>query len=235
MPVARPDFPPVTEADEDGLLALGGSLDRQWVIAAYERGIFPWPITYGGVELLAWFAPDPRAIIELDELRVSRRLARRVRSGRYRVTIDRCFDQVMLECAGPRRGEAGTWITSEMRQSYGALHLQGVAHSVEAWEGEALVGGIYGVSLGGFFAGESMFYRSPDASKVALVYLVAHLKSRGFSLFDIQQATPPSLSMGAREIPRTAFQARLERARRAPVTFGQRIEAQLVAQLVTAQ
>lgn len=218
------DFPPVGQAEADGLLALGGRLTPERVLGAYRRGIFPWPLGCAGRPVLAWFSPDPRAVFELDSVRVSRRLARRIRSGCFRLTCDQAFGDVIAACAMPRTGEADTWITPDMERVYSELHRRGYAHSLEVWRADALVGGLYGVSLGGFFAGESMFHRANDASKVALVALGTHLASRGYSLFDIQQATAHALRMGAREIPRRRFLERLAHALAQPVTFGTRLE-----------
>ena len=221
------EFPPLHTATDFGLLAVGGRLTPERVLRAYRRGIFPWPIVEGRDELLAWFSPDPRAVLELDALYISRRLARRLRSGQFQLTCDQCFPAVMAGCAAPRDGdevededESETWITADMMRVYGALHEQGHAHSVEAWQAGQLVGGIYGIGLGGVFAGESMFHRVRDASKVALVALVAHLRARGYTLFDIQQATPHSVSMGATEIRRSRFVSRLLVAAALDVTFG---------------
>ena len=222
------DFPPVGSATEDGLLMLGGRLNAARVIAAYRRGIFPWPIIDGGYELLAWFSPDPRAVIELDNVHVSRRLARRMRSHQFQVTCDRCFADVMAGCAAPRPAASDTWITPRMTRVYCQLHALGHGHSVEVWQAGQLVGGLYGVSLGGFFAGESMFHRARDASKVALVALVAHLKARGFRLFDVQQATQHVVRMGATEIRRSHFIARLREAIEQSVTFGSSLDLSLL-------
>ncbi|MCU0961851.1 MAG: leucyl/phenylalanyl-tRNA--protein transferase [Pirellulaceae bacterium] len=226
------DFPPVWQTDADGLVALGGRLTPARVLQAYRRGIFPWPLGAAGGKILAWFSPDPRAVIEFDAVYVSRRLARRIRSGCFQLTCDRAFADVIAACAAPRGRESDTWITPEIRRVYGELHLAGHAHSLEVWQADALVGGIYGVALGGFFAGESMFHGVTDASKVALVALVAHLATRGYSLFDIQQATAHALRMGAHEIPRRQFLARLERAVAQPVTFGTRLELERLPALI---
>ncbi len=217
-------FPSVDSANEFGLLMVGGRLTPERVLQAYRRGIFPWPIIEHGREILAWFSPDPRAILELDQLYVSRRLARRLRSARYRITADRAFADVVAGCAAPRPSGSGTWITPAVAQVYGRLHELGHAHSIEIWQDEALVGGLYGIALGGFFAGESMFYRARDASKMALVALVAHLRARGFRLFDIQQATAHAMRMGATEISRRVFLLRLHAALLLPVTFGQELD-----------
>ena len=212
-------FPPLAWADEHGLLMLGGKLTPEWLLDAYSRGIFPWPITTSEGWILAWFSPDPRAILELDQLRVSRRLQRRLRSGAHEVTRNLDFSAVVAGCAEPRADNEGTWITSEIAAAYSQLHRLGYAHSVEVWEEGQLVGGVYGVALGGFFSGESMFHRRRDASKIALVHLVEHLRERGFSLFDIQQWTPHLGRMGATEIPRSEYLRRLRTALSAPVSF----------------
>lgn len=222
-PPPTPWFPSPELADADGLLRLGGRLDVDWLLAAYRRGIFPWPFVHRGHEILAWFSPDPRAVLELDSLHVSRRLRRTIRSGRFEVTADRAFPAVIDACAGPRRGDPGTWITRDLRDAYVDLHAAGHAHSVEAWRDGQLVGGVYGVSLGGSFSGESMFHREPDASKVALAALVAHLRARGFTLFDVQQETAHSVRMGATAIPRSAFLRRVRRAVEEDVTFGEEL------------
>ena len=226
--MAKPHFPPASEASDDGLLLLGGELTPAWLLAAYTQGIFPWPISMHPQEreakLLAWWSPNPRAIIEPEEFHVSRRLRDRLRSGKFHATCDQAFEEVVLACAAPRKNEFGTWITPALRSGYGELHDQGHAHSVEVWQEDELVGGVYGVSLGGMFAGESMFHRATDASKIALYHLVRHLRQRGFVLFDIQQWTPHTGSLGAREIPRRQFLHRLRHALSLPVTFGDRLE-----------
>jgi leucyl/phenylalanyl-tRNA--protein transferase len=214
-------FPPVWTADEDGLLMIGGELSVAWLRAAYHRGIFPWPIDFGQMMILAWFSPDPRAILDFDQLHVSRRLARRMRGDRFRVTFNTDFASVMAGCAEPRSDDpdGGTWITPEMLQAYREFHAAGGAHSVEVWRDEQLVGGLYGVAVGGAFSAESMFHRETDASKIALVALVERLRERGFTLLDIQQATPHMTRMGATEIARHDFLRRLRKARNLPVTF----------------
>ncbi len=222
------EFPPLSSATDDGLLMVGGQLNPAWVLAAYRRGIFPWPIVDQGYELLAWFSPDPRAVIELDHLYVSRRLARRIRSERFRVSCDVDFAGVIAACAAPRIHFGDTWITPAMRSVYGQLFELGYAHSIEVWADETLVGGLYGVSLGAFFAGESMFFRERDASKVAMAYLVSHLRACGFQIFDVQQATRHAVRMGATEIPRSEFVRRLGTALTAPVTFGKELDTSLL-------
>ncbi len=204
------EFPPATSADRDGLVAVGGDLSVERLLLAYRSGIFPWPIFHD--DLMTWFSPDPRAILELDRLHLSRSLQKLLRRGAFEVTLNEDFSQVVDGCGAPAPDRPSTWITREMKQAYLRLHEQGYAHSVEARiEGE-LVGGLYGVSIGGFFAGESMFSRVTNASKVALVTLVQRLRDRGYGLLDIQQATPHLVSMGATEIPRKRYLQRLTNA-----------------------
>ena len=147
---------------------LGGELSVATLLTAYRHGIFPWPLVDGGQELLSWWSPDPRAIIELDRFHVARRVQRRMRRGEFEVTFDKDFEAVIAACAAPRREDGETWITSDLITAYNQLHRQGSAHSVEVWQDGRLVGGVYGVSIGGFFAGESMFQRDNDPSKVSL-------------------------------------------------------------------
>ena len=199
----------------DAPLGVGGDLDAATLVRAYSEGVFPW-FSHGDPVL--WWSPDPRGIFELDGLHVSRRLQRTIRSGTFAVTVDRCFADVMRAC-GEGRGE-GTWITPEMLAAYTELHRRGHAHSLEVWKGGALAGGIYGVSVGGLFAGESMFHRVTDASKVALVKLAERLAERGYTLFDTQMVTDHTTAMGAVEIPRAAYLRRLKAAvARTGVTF----------------
>ena len=207
--LSRVTFPDVETAGEDGLLMVGGALTEQWILEAYRRGIFPWPIVADSMTLLAWFSPDPRAVVEIDGLRVSRRLARRVRSGQFSVTINQDFAAVISGCAAPRRDRPSTWITKDLARAYLALHRCGYAHSIEVWQEGQLAGGLYGVALGGVFHGESMFSLRRDASKVALVHLMDHLRQRGFELFDIQQMTPHMSRMGATLIARHDYLHRL--------------------------
>ncbi|MFO0926788.1 MAG: leucyl/phenylalanyl-tRNA--protein transferase [Gemmataceae bacterium] len=213
FPADPPVFPDPELADEEGLLAIGGDLAVDRLLAAYGAGIFPW---YSDDTPILWWSPDPRGIFELDGLHVSRRLARTVRSGRFRFTRDEAFTDVMAGCA---EREEGTWITADMLAAYTELHHRGYAHSVEVWQGEVLVGGIYGVTVGGLFAGESMFSRVADASKAALTHLVAHLRDRGYTLFDIQHVNPHTASLGAVEVSRREYLRRLRSAVRQPVTF----------------
>jgi leucyl/phenylalanyl-tRNA--protein transferase len=212
-------FPPAEELDPEGLAGFGGQLTPEWLLDAYRHGIFPWPI--GEPEApIAWWSPDPRAIIELDRFHVPRRLARTIRSGRFQITCDRDFAQVIRACATApgRRGQ--TWLTPPMIAAYIRLFQLGCAHSVEVWHRGQLTGGVYGVSIAGLFAAESKFYRVRDASKVALVHLVDRLRAGGYTLLDIQQHTPHTAQFGAIEIPRIQYLTRLANALAQPVTFG---------------
>ena len=197
-------FPPVERAlkDPNGLLAAGGELSVERLLAAYRRGIFPW---YSGDEPILWWSPDPRMVLHCAELKVSRSLAKSVRNKGYEVRVDTAFRDVLSGCAGARRDGGGTWLGEDMRRAYFALHRAGYAHSVETWGKDELLGGLYGVALGRMFYGESMFSRATDASKVALVGLVGELRARGFPLVDCQVRTPLLASLGAREIPRRSF------------------------------
>ncbi|HEY8553318.1 MAG TPA: leucyl/phenylalanyl-tRNA--protein transferase [Burkholderiales bacterium] len=201
-------FPPVELASPDGLLAVGGDLRPARLLAAYRQGIFPW---YNEGQPILWWSPDPRAVLFPARLRVSRSLRKRLRSGKFRVTCDVCFRDVMLACAGPRPQypHGGTWITPAMVEAYTELHRLGHAHSVETWLGDRLVGGLYGVALGGIFCGESMFSRESDASKVALVYLVRQLERWGYALIDCQLPSAHLASLGAEAIPRRTYMALL--------------------------
>ena len=193
-------------------MAIGGDLHPETLLAAYRRGIFPWPVP--DLPLL-WFSPPERAVLEFDHLHIPRSLARIRRRAAFTFTIDQAFPQVIRGCADtPRPGQTGTWITPAMVEAYCRLHRLGVAHSVEVWFEERLVGGLYGVDVDGAFAAESMFYRAPNASKLALLYLVDHLRSRGLDWMDIQTMTPHMARLGARVVPREEFLRRLERTRR---------------------
>jgi leucyl/phenylalanyl-tRNA--protein transferase len=202
-------FPPVQSAlrDPNGLLAAGGELSSERLLEAYRRGIFPW---FSEGDPILWWSPDPRMVLFPGELRISRSLAKTLRNRRYEVRFDSAFDEVIAGCAAPRSREAGTWITDEMISAYRGLHALGWAHSAETWIDGALAGGLYGVAVGQVFFGESMFSRSTDASKIALVALVAHLKSADFRLIDCQMRTRHLESLGAREIPRRRFSRLLE-------------------------
>jgi leucyl/phenylalanyl-tRNA--protein transferase len=212
--IASEGFPPVDKANREGLLAIGGDLAPERLLVAYRSGIFPW--FEDGLPVL-WWSPDPRAILEFDRLHVSRRLRRTLRQQNFQITLDRCFEEVMRAC-GADRAE-GTWITESMLDGYSTLHRQGHAHSVEVWDGDFLVGGIYGVAVGAFFAAESMFYRRRDASKIALVHLVERLMRRGYVLLDLQILNDHTQRLGATEISRSQYLDRLQRAISLPVTF----------------
>ena len=201
-------FPPVEAAlrDPNGLLCAGADLSVPRLLAAYRSGIFPW---YSGDEPVLWWSPDPRMVLFCDELKVSRSLGKSVRNKGYRVTVDGCYEDVLFHCSKTRKDGAGTWLGKDMRKAYLALHRAGHAHSFETWLGEDLVGGLYGVAIGRMFYGESMFSRATDASKVALVALVAELRGRGYPMVDCQQRTPLLASLGAREIPRRQFLRRV--------------------------
>ena len=204
-------FPPVDSASPEGLLAVGGDLRPERLLEAYRHGIFPW---YSGDQPILWWSPDPRTVLFPDKLHISRSLKRSLRPGLFSVTLDRCFRDVMQHCAGPRPQypDSGTWITAEMLEAYQRLHELGYAHSVETWQEGELVGGLYGVALGGAFFAESMFARASDASKVALVSLVRQLQAWGFRLLDCQQSSPHVMALGAESIPRRAFLSHLATA-----------------------
>jgi leucyl/phenylalanyl-tRNA--protein transferase len=210
-------FPP-PEYAEDGLLAVGGDLRWERLLLAYSLGIFPW-YEEGGPIL--WHSPDPRMVLLARDVRVSRSLRRVMGRGAFRLTLDTAFPDVIASCATMRRsGQKGTWITTEMKSAYVQLHERGFAHSVEAWQGTELVGGLYGVSLGGAFFGESMFSRVPEASKVALVALCQQLTRWKISLVDCQVHTEHLSRLGAREWPREQFLAELRKALRQPTRSG---------------
>jgi leucyl/phenylalanyl-tRNA--protein transferase len=207
-------FPPVETADDDGLLAIGGDLEVESLLLAYRSGIFPWPINEG---ILAWFAPPERAVIFLDEFHIPRRLQRELTRTQFSSRIDTNFTEVISRCAEVKnRGEQdSTWITPDIIEAYSELFTLGVAHSFETYHNDVLVGGLYGVRIGRFFAAESSFYRMTNASKVAMITLVEYLKKEGISWFDCQVLTPFSESFGAREIPRSDFMKLLGEAHQA--------------------
>jgi leucyl/phenylalanyl-tRNA---protein transferase len=220
MPLLPPSdhFPPAADADPEGLVGFGGELSPEWLLDAYRHGIFPWPITDFDAPL-AWWSPDPRAVIEFGRFHVSRRLRRTCRSTKFEVTRDVDFPSVIRGCAMAPARLNQTWLTPEMIEAYIRLHELGYAHSVEVWHQHELAGGVYGVAIGGLFAAESKFYRVRDASKVALVSLVEHLQRRCFVLLDIQQLTPHTARFGAMAIPRSQYLTRLAQAIELPVTF----------------
>ena len=207
-------FPSPHRADAEGLVAIDGDLSVPRLLLAYRSGIFPWT-----VDPITWWSPEPRAIFELDGFHVSRSLARVIRKAVFSITVDRAFGQVMQGCAAPAPGRRSTWISPEFIEAYTQLHEQGHAHSLECWQGRRLVGGIYGVTIGGLFAGESMFHRASDASKVALFHLIEHLRRQGFVLFDIQMLTAISTQLGGITIPRMYYLHRLAQAVAKPVAF----------------
>jgi leucyl/phenylalanyl-tRNA--protein transferase len=201
-------------ADADGLVGVGGDLSPARLLRAYSSGIFPF---FDEDSPILWWSPDPRAIFELDGLHISCRLARTVRSGKFSITLDQDFRGVIRGCA--HRPDRGVWITPEMITAYTQLHRLGHAHSIEVWHQGQLAGGVYGVAIGALFAGESMFTRVRDASKVALVHLVEHLRQRQFEVFDVQYLNDHTASLGAIEIPRKHYLARVRQAVKSPVTF----------------
>jgi leucyl/phenylalanyl-tRNA--protein transferase len=212
-------FPPAERANRWGLVLVGGELSPEWLLDAYRHGIFPWPLIEN-CDDVQWWSLNPRAIFEFDGFHLSRRLARRIRSGKFTVTSDRDFGGVIRGC-GPESDRAGeTWLSDEMVAAYEELHRLGHAHSVEVWSEKRLVGGTYGVSIGGLFAAESMFYRERDASKVALFFLIQHLRRQRYQLLDIQQLTEHSESLGAIEISRASYLRRLAAAISLDVSFG---------------
>jgi leucyl/phenylalanyl-tRNA--protein transferase len=208
------NFPNPSLADPDGLLAVGGNLEPETLLSAYQQGIFPW---FDEDTPILWWSPDPRAILEFENLYISKRLARTIRTNKFQVTFNQDFDAVVKGCT--YRPEEGTWITPEVANAYGEFHRRGHAHSVEVWQQGVLVGGLYGVAIGGLFAGESMFSTVSDASKVALVALVSRLKGKGYQLFDLQIINEHTSMMGATEIPRDDYLARVKLAIQLKITF----------------
>lgn len=221
---AAESFPPIELAlvDPNGLLAAGGDLTPERLLAAYRQGIFPW---YSEGQPILWWSPDPRMVLFVDEFKVSRSLRRAVSRRDFDIRVDSAFESVVEGCAAPRDGQGGTWITPAMIDAYSRLHRLGYAHSVEAWTDGALAGGLYGVAIGRMFFGESMFARATDASKVALVHLVEMLKQRDMPLIDCQQQTPHLTRLGARLIPRRAFAEALARLVHSPQPAGAWSEA----------
>lgn len=202
-------FPPLHKAlnDPNGLLAFGGCLSPQRIINAYRHGIFPW---YNPGEPILWWSPNPRLVLFPDKLTVSRSLNKTLRKQLFEIRHDSAFEQVMAACAAPRREDGGTWITEEMQYAYRNLHKLGFAHSFEAWQNGELVGGLYGIAIGQVFFGESMFHSKTDASKVVFVTMVRQLIAWGYQLIDCQVSSEHLLSLGAEEISREDFQARLK-------------------------
>ena len=211
-------FPPPQFARKDGLLAVGGDLSQDRLLLAYRMGIFPW---FTDSEPILWWSPDPRLVLYPSEFKPSRSLQKKVRQNIFRTTADQAFSQVITACARTRRDKnEGTWIGADMIRAYCRLHASGFAHSVECWHEDQLAGGVYGVSLGRCFFGESMFTRIRDASKVALAALVGLLGMNSFDFIDCQISTPHLIGLGAREIPRTLFLEQLAKALESPTITG---------------
>lgn len=222
MPIFRlveePIFPPPDYADPSGLLAVGGDLSNERLLEAYRLGIFPW---YSDDQPILWWSPDPRLVLDLNDFKISRSLRKTLKREVFQVTLDHAFEEVIRACAVvPREAQNGTWITNEMLKAYVNLHGLGYAHSVESWFGGKLAGGLYGVSLGKCFFGESMFHLKTDASKVALATLVEKLRSWDFHFIDSQMTTEHMLRLGAKELPRRIFLKRLQSALRYPTKRG---------------
>jgi leucyl/phenylalanyl-tRNA---protein transferase len=198
--------------DADDIVAVGGNLEPQVLVEAYRRGVFPWPID--GLPVLPWFCPKERAILDFNLIHTPRSLRRAVKQTVFRCTVDAAFEQVIEHCAAvPRPGQDGTWITPELMKAYKDLHHMGYAHSVEAWDGDTLVGGVYGVEVDGYVSAESMFHAAPNASKIALLHLVDHLRKASLDWMDIQVMTPHMQALGAVVISRKRFLERLARTR----------------------
>ena len=211
-------FPPTEEAEDDGLLAFGGDLTKERLLAAYQRGIFPW---YEVGQPILWWSPDPRLVLIPDELKISRSLRKVLRKEQFEICFDSAFQEVIKSCADVRiRQGEGTWIIPEMQQAYTELHQEGFAHSVESWLDGKLVGGLYGISIGQCFFGESMFSTVNDSSKVALVALSEFAQQKGIKLIDCQMTTPHLLRLGAREIKREVFLKMLKEYLESPTIKG---------------
>lgn len=201
------DFPDPREGPKNEPVAIGLVLSPELMLAGYRKGLFAW-----SVNPVTWWSPDPRAIIPLDGLYVSRRLARKIKARPFTITLDQAFDQVVEHCATPRHRGDGVWISQDFRDSFSQLFKWGLAHSVECWQGTRLVGGVFGVAINGFFSAESMFHHATDASKIALYFLIESLRGAGYLLFDIQLLTPHTESLGALEITRRRYLKLLESA-----------------------
>lgn len=211
-------FPDPRQADEDGLVAIGGNFQPETLLAAYRAGIFPWPSDFMA---RAWFSPDPRMVLVPECLHLNRSLRKRLRKGELQVSFDAAFNRVIGACAeASRPDDAGTWIVSDLARGFRQLHRQGYAHSVETWRGDELVGGLYGLSIGGMFCGESMFHKTPDASKIALVALVQLALAWDFRFIDCQVYTDHLASLGAEEWPRQVFLDELNLALERPTQRG---------------
>lgn len=211
-------FPDPAQAldNPNGLLAAGGDLSPERILAAYQQGIFPW---FNPGDPILWWSPNPRAVVYPSALHISKSLLKTLRKGTYRITFDRCFHEVINACAAPRAYADGTWISGDIIAGYSALHERGLAHSVEVWQSNELVGGLYGMALGKVFFGESMFSRANNASKVGFAYLVRQLLAWDFQLIDCQVANEHLFTLGAVEIPREDFQQMLINFVNAPTTY----------------
>jgi len=203
----RSPFDP-ERADENGLVAVGGRLDPELVLLAYQSGVFPW----SSRPQVTWWSPDPRAVFDLETWRPHRSIGKSVRRAGWRFSVDEKFGEVMRACAAPMPGRESTWITNDFITCYEELHRRGLCHSIEVHEGDELVGGLYGVTIGGFFGGESMFHRRTDASKAATMYLIERLRACGFLLCDAQVPTEHLARLGAVEVPRADYLRRLKEA-----------------------
>jgi leucyl/phenylalanyl-tRNA---protein transferase len=212
---AEDESEPELEIGSQGLVGVGGTLDPDFLEEAYRQGVFPW----SSDPVITWWCPDPRAVFELDDFHVPRSVRKRIRHAEWEFRLDHDFEGTMRGCAEATDSRPSTWISEDFIAAYCELHRRGIAHSVEVYESEALVGGLYGVAIGGFFGGESMFHRRSDASKAALFHLAQHLRSRGFALLDGQVMNPHLRSLGAHDIPRAEFLRRLRRALALGVTF----------------
>lgn len=215
LPQSGWTFPDPLPGDEHGLVGVGADLAPATLVDAYRRGVFPWP--HDSIDAVPWFSPPRRGVLPLDRIHVSRSLARTLGRCGYETTLDERFEDVVAGCREPRPGESGTWISDELAGAYTDLHRLGHAHSAEVWDGRRLVGGIYGVLVGGVFCGESKFHRATDASKIALVDLAARLIEARAGLFEVQHATPHLRSLGAIEIPREVYVGLLTELRDDPI------------------
>ncbi len=212
------EFPPVENSSPEGIVATGGNLSPGMLISAYEQGIFPW---YSPFEPILWWSPDPRFILFFEDLHISKSMKKVFRKDKFEVTFDTAFEQIIYGCRDARRpGQEGTWITGEMIEGYCKLHEIGYAHSVEVWQGEILAGGLYGVSFGRCFFGESMFSKMSDSSKTAFIYLAKTMEEAGFHFIDSQVYTPHVATLGAVEISRSEYLKLLEKGLRCPSLKG---------------
>jgi len=213
------EFPPPSLAEPNGLLCVGGDLSTERILLAYSSGIFPW---YSENEPVLWWSPDPRLILYPEKIKISRSLKKKIKTNTFKVTIDQAFNDVIYACANTRiQNSEETWLTDEMIAAYKRLHKEGFAHSIECWKDDELAGGLYGISLGGCFFGESMFTNISDASKIALVKLADFLKENGFDLIDCQITTDHLTSMGGFEVPRQTFLKQLKNSLEKPTISGQ--------------